>query len=156
MGRIAQIRSAKPHERNALGDLHRRSSYVWEQDRADLDAHPDALGVPFEAIDEGCVRVALGLGHRLLGFSVVAHRPDGLCELDDLFVDPDFMREGIGRALVEDVAARALMAGYRRLAVVAHPRNFPFYESAGFVQGEATTTRFGPATRMRRELKTSG
>lgn len=49
------IRGAQLHERPALTDLHRRSSYVWEEDRAHLDAHPDALGVAAEAIDEGRV-----------------------------------------------------------------------------------------------------
>ena len=42
---IAQIRCAVPLEQSALGELHRRSSWVWEEDRAALQAHPDALGV---------------------------------------------------------------------------------------------------------------
>ena len=40
-----RIRAAGPSERKALTDLHRRSSYVWEEDRAALDAHPDVFGV---------------------------------------------------------------------------------------------------------------
>ncbi|MFI4985758.1 MAG: hypothetical protein ACHQAV_07235 [Solirubrobacterales bacterium] len=58
MGVTAEIRSAEPHERAALDDLHRRSSFVWADDRADLEAHPDALGVAPEAIAEQRVRVA--------------------------------------------------------------------------------------------------
>jgi GNAT superfamily N-acetyltransferase len=149
---LAEIRTAVPAEGPALHDLHRRSSSVWEEDRVQLDAHPDALGVDAEAIARGRVRVALGVGGELLGFAVVADGPGGVCVLDDLFVEPALMRQGIGRALVEDAAARALGARCREMTVIAHPRNFAFYESVGFVRGEPQATRFGPATCLRREL----
>jgi GNAT superfamily N-acetyltransferase len=150
------IRFAEPGDRDALSDLHRRSSFVWEEDRANLEAHPDALGVTPEAIAERRVRVALSRSGELLGFSVVADRSDAVCELDDLFVDPDAFRNGIGRALVQDAAASATRRQCRSMTVIAHPRNFPFYESVGFVPGEAAQTRFGPAVRMRRELDRPG
>ncbi len=149
---ISEVRLGKPAERGALGQLHRRSSYVWEEDRAQLEAHPDALGVAHEAIVDGRVRVAVGEGGELLGFSVVADGAGRVCELEDLFVDPGVMRQGVGRVLVEDAAARALSAGYHEMTVVAHPRNFAFYGSVGFVPGEPVSTRFGPATRLRRPL----
>jgi GNAT superfamily N-acetyltransferase len=152
MTTIAQIRAATPAEQGALGALHRRSSYVWEEDRANLEAHPDALGVATEAIAEGRVRVAVGADGELHGFSVVAAAPGCVCVLDDLFVEPASMRQGIGRALVEDAVAWALRAGCREMAVVAHPRNFPFYESVGFLAGEPVSTRFGPAVQLRRPL----
>jgi predicted N-acetyltransferase YhbS len=49
----------------------------------------------------------------------------------------------IGRALVEDAAARVVRAGSSEMTVVAHPRNFAFYESAGFVVGEPVATASG-------------
>jgi len=156
MAEISRIRTAAAAERDALSELHRRSSYVWEGDRADLDAHPDALGVAVAAIAAGRVRVAVGTGGALVGFSVAADGPDGVCELEDLFVEPRLMRRGIGRALVEDAAARAVGAGSAAMTVVAHPRNFAFYESVGFVRGEPVATRFGPAVKLRRQLRCSG
>jgi GNAT superfamily N-acetyltransferase len=154
MTAIAEIRCAGPHERHSLNELHRRASFVWEEDRAALEAHPDALGVALEAIAERRVRVAVDASGRPLGFSVVADGGRSICELDDLFVDSDAMRRGIGRALVEDAAARASAAGSERMTVVVHPRNFSFYETVGFVPGEPAQTRFGPAVRMWRELGT--
>jgi GNAT superfamily N-acetyltransferase len=149
---ISQIRHAELLEHDALCELHRRSSMVWEEDRAALEAHPDALGVPAGAITEGRVRVALGVEGELRGFSMVSDGGAGICVLDDLFVDPEILRRGVGCALVEDAAARASAAGSREMTVIAHPRNFPFYESLGFHPLEPAATRFGPATRMRREL----
>ena len=133
--------------------MHRRSSYVWEEDRVNLEAHPDALGVAPNAIAEGRVRVAVGHDGQLLGFALVADAAGGVCVLDDLFVEPEVMRQGVGRALVEDAVVRALRAGRREMTVVAHPRNFAFYESVGFAVGEPVATRFGPAVALRRRLR---
>ncbi|MGZ4271409.1 MAG: GNAT family N-acetyltransferase [Solirubrobacteraceae bacterium] len=146
------LRWAVAADRDALDDLHRRSSFVWPEDRASLEAHPDALGVAPEAIHERRVRVAVDPEGQIVGFSTVSVVADGVCELDDLFVDPGAMRQGIGRALVEDAATRALAAGARGMTVVAHPRTFGFYERVGFVVTGPAQTRFGPAARLERDL----
>jgi GNAT superfamily N-acetyltransferase len=146
------IRRALPGEQAALGELHRRASYIWEEDRVHLDAHPDALGVAAEDIAAGRVRVAVGKDGALLGFAVVRDAAQEVRELDDLMVDPDAMRGGVGTRLVEDAVERAVRDGRREITVVAHPRTHRFYERAGFVPGEPAPTRFGPAVRLRRTL----
>jgi ribosomal protein S18 acetylase RimI-like enzyme len=152
MTSIAWIRDAKPDEASALETLQRRSSDVWDEDRTHLAAHPDAIQAPHQAIEEGRVRVAVGDKGQLLGFSVVLLINDGDCELDDLFVEPDVMRHGIGRLLVEDVAARAIAAGAHRVNVIANSRAVGFYERVGFrITGEAQT-RFARAPRMSVDL----
>jgi putative acetyltransferase len=72
-------------------------------------------------------------------------------ELDRLFVEPGHIRRGVGRALVEDAAARAAHAGAASLEVTAGPAQ-GFYERVGFTLIGIAETRFGPAVRMRREL----
>lgn len=131
MAVIAGIRCAEPLERGALGELHGRSSWVWAEDRVVLEAHPDALGGRARRDRQRGVRVAVGKGGELLGFSVVAEGGRGVCELDDLFVDPEMLRRGVGRVLVEDAAVHATATGGQQVTVVAHPRNFPFYEVWG-------------------------
>lgn len=152
MPAIASIRFAVPDEGEALDALHRRSSFVWEEDRANLETHPDALGVPRERIASRGVRVAVGEQGALLGFSGVEDAGGCVCQLEDLFVEPAWMRRGIGRALVEDVATRHAEAGFTSVAVVAAPRTFAFYESVGFTVGEEQPTRFGMAAQLRRDL----
>jgi GNAT superfamily N-acetyltransferase len=131
MAVIAGIRCAEPLERGALGELHGRSSWVWAEDRVVLEAHPDALGGRARRDRQRGVRVAVGNGGELLGFSVAAEGGRGVCELDDLFVDPEMLRRGVGRVLVEDAAVHATATGGQQVTVVAHPRNFPFYEVWG-------------------------
>lgn len=148
------IRDARPDEALALESLQRRSSNVWDEYRAQLAAHPDAIVPPHRAIAEGRVRVAVDAAGRRLGFSVVLPVEDGRCELDDLFVEPGAMRGGVGRLLVRDVAARAAAAGARVVDVVANPNAVGFYARLGFEITGRTSTRFGRAPRMTLDLPT--
>ena len=115
--------------------------------RDQLAANPDAIELPADQIEAGLVRVAERDGSPA-GFAVLFEPLAGVCELDGLFVEPEQMRGGVGRLLVEDARAIAASRGAERIEVVANPQALSFYESVGFtVVGEAET-RFGPAPRM--------
>jgi len=148
-----RIRDALATEAAALEALQRRSSDVWEAYREQLAANPDAIVLPQTFVDSGWVRVATAVDGAPLGFSVVIPRAGGIHELDGLFVEPAHMHRGVGRALVADAVARALAAGADQLQVTAGPA-VGFYEKVAFHAVAATRTRFGPAIRMRRELRT--
>ena len=98
--RPTSIRFARVAERDALECLQRRSSMHEPMYRAQLAAHPDAIELPAEQIAAGLVRVA-EQARVLVGFSVLLQGCEDACELDGLFVEPDRMRAGIGRRLVE-------------------------------------------------------
>jgi GNAT superfamily N-acetyltransferase len=151
---LLRIRDAAAREAAELEALQRRSSDVWEQYRAQLAAHPDVFALPPESIENGWVRVAVGGDDRPIGFSVVIPGEGGTHELDGLFVEPDRMHAGVGRALVEDAAARASSRGATSLEVIAGPAQ-GFYEKVGFRLIGAAQTRFGPAVRMRRSCQTA-
>jgi GNAT superfamily N-acetyltransferase len=147
-----RIRNATAPEAPVLEALQRRSSDVWEAYREQLAANPDAIELPQRFIDEGWVRVAVNDRDEPIGFSVVVPVSRAVDELDGLFVEPDHMGSGVGRALVEDAAARASREGVQLLEVTAGPAH-GFYESVGFRLIGPAQTRFGPAVRMRRELR---
>jgi ribosomal protein S18 acetylase RimI-like enzyme len=152
MALVESIRDARADEAQALEALQRRASDVWEEYRGQLAANPDAIEPPHAAIADGRVRVAVDTSGRRVGFAVVLPLRNGRCDLDDLFVEPDSMRLGVGRLLVDDVATRASAAGATRIEVIANPNAVGFYEKVGFrITGEAET-RFGRAPRMTLEL----
>ena len=144
-----RIRDAIAGEGPVLEALQRRSSAIWTAYREELAAHPDAIELPESFIERGWVRVAVADDETPLGFSVVIPTDDSLHELDGLFVEPVHMYRGIGRALVEDAAARAADQGATCLQVTAGPAT-GFYEKLGFAITGETQTQFGPAVRMRR------
>jgi len=140
------IRVAVHADLGALRDLYRRSSLSNAGDRASLLAHPEALEFAGDAVGEGLTRVAVVDG-RIVGFATLLG--DG--ELEDLFVDPDWMRRGIGRALVLDAVVLAPAHGLDRIEVTANGEALDFYESVGFVFDGEVETAFGRGSRMHRD-----
>ena len=131
----------------SLQVVFRRSSLSNTGDRGTLLAHPDALEFSGVAVAERRTRVATDVEGRIVGFATIADSA-GFVELEDLFVDPDWMRRGIGRQLVLDVVATARRAGMARVEVIANDHARAFYEDAGFVYHHDVETRFGSAPRM--------
>lgn len=146
------LRDAVPDDHPALRGIFRRSSLSNERDRPLLLAHPAHLvwreptgPEPFR------VRVAVTADAVIAGFATVVIIP-AHAELDDLFVDPGFMRRGIGSALVCDAARLASEAGASVLTVTANPHAAAFYLAAGFAGRETVTTPLGAGTRLRLQL----
>jgi GNAT superfamily N-acetyltransferase len=137
------VRLARPEERLKLEDLQRRASMALPDYRAQLEAHPDAIALPAEQIEQGQVIVA-ELDGRVAGFAAVVGG-----ELDGLFVEPELWRSGIGAALVEQATHEARRRGLA-LMVVANPHALDFYRKCGFSVEGTAETRFGPGIRMSR------
>ena len=140
------IRDAMPADLAALRDVYRRASLSNEGDRETLLANPDALEFPGLGGDDRRTRVATADG-RIAGFATSVPAGD-VVELDDLFVDPGWMRQGAARALVLDAVAIARELGAGRVEVTANPHALVFYGKAGFIAGHEVQTRFGPGLRM--------
>jgi GNAT superfamily N-acetyltransferase len=69
--------------------------------------------------------------------------------LEDLFTDPDWMRQGVATALIDDAVERARLNGIPRIEVTGNTHALAFYESAGFVRDGEVVTPFGStAVRM--------
>jgi ribosomal protein S18 acetylase RimI-like enzyme len=145
-----EVRNATLADLPAVQDVYRRSSLSNEGDRANLLAHPETLVLSDHAIREGRTRVAISREGDIIGFITIA-MADRSVEVDDLFVDPDVMRRGVGRRLVDDAVQIAVNRGVARLEVTANPHALAFYLSVGFVVDHEMATRFGPALRMHRD-----
>ena len=136
------IRVAALDDMPALREVFRRSSLSNDGDRDVLLAHPEALQFAALAVDEGRTRVAV-TEDRLVGFATLLGS-----ELEDLFVDPDWMRRGIGRTLVLDAIVTARAQGLKRIEVTANDHALAFYRRMGFVLDGTVATDFGPGSRM--------
>ncbi len=141
-----EIRDAVPADLAALRDIYRRASLSNEGDRVTLLANPDALEFPGLGGDDRRTRVATA-DDRITGFATSVPAGD-VIELDDLFVDPGWMRRGAGRALVADAVAIARELGAGRVEVTANPHALVFYQKADFISDHEVQTRFGPGLRM--------
>jgi GNAT superfamily N-acetyltransferase len=141
-----EIRTATLDDLDMIGSVFRRSSLSNEGDRALLLAHPEVLEYDDTHVRAGRTRVAV-IDGRVVGFATLVFG-DG-AELDDLFVDPDWMRRGIATDLIADAQELARAQDVARIDVTANQHARAFYESVGFVEDGSVATPLGPlAPRM--------
>ena len=124
-----QIRRATPAEANALTAIAHEAKRHWgypekwiEQWRADLTITPE-----FIANNEVYVAVVNGM---IAGCSALV-LTGSLAELEHMWIDPQQMGSGIGRALFEHVSQRARQLGFSELELSADPNAEGFYERMG-------------------------
>ena len=130
----------------AASSIYRRASLSNAGDRGNLLAHPEYLILRPEGLAEGRTHVAEQDGS-LVGFATWAETA-GTIELEDLFVDPGYMRRGIATALVSRIAEVLRAQGAERLEVIANPHALGFYRAVGFIDCGVAETEFGAAPRM--------
>ena len=140
------IRRGGPADLSAVRDVYRHASLSNAGDRANLLAHPEHLILGPEGLNEGRTLVAEQDGS-VVGFATWADG-DGVTELEDLFVDPEWTRRGIATALVKGIAEVIRARGVQRLEVTANPHAMGFYTAVGFIRCGVASTQFGQAPRM--------
>jgi GNAT superfamily N-acetyltransferase len=140
------IRLGTPADLAAAGGVYRRASLSNAGDRDNLLAHPEYLILDPAGLAEGRTHVAEEDGV-IVGFASWIETA-GTAELEDLFVDPGYMRHGIATALVNRIAEVLRAQGTRCLEVTANPHALGFYRAAGFVDCGMAETEFGAAPRM--------
>lgn len=126
------LRAACAGEGQVLSDLAMRSKAYWgypaqflEACRAELTVTEAQLVAP-----EWLFAVAQA-GQAIAGFCAL-HRPAAVaCDLDALFVAPEWMGRGIGRRLLCHAIDQAARWGIARLTVVSDPHAAGFYRAMG-------------------------
>lgn len=141
------FRLAVPSERQALEDLKRRSSLTQAAHRAFLLTHPEVIDLNEDYITAQATWVAMQ-GRNIAGFIVLLDKNASLHEIEDLFVEPEFMGAGIGRFLVTSAMKIALTAGAASVEVVASAESRGFYLRCGFQEQGIEPVEFGAAIRM--------
>jgi len=145
---IFRTRGAVPGDLPAVRCLFRRSSLSNEGDRAALLTHPEALILAADGIAEGRTRVAVTIDGTIVGFATVLPHENSTLELEDLFVDPDWMRRGIATRLIADLVEQARRSKIQHIWVTANPHAYDFYRSVGFTHVRKVETEFGRGSHM--------
>ena len=125
-------RPARTGEGAALTALALRSKGHWGYDAAFLADCRDELTMHDADLEARRTHVAEVDGE-VAGFSTLdGAPPDGVVGM--MFVDPERIGHGIGRALMTDLVERARLAGFVRLSIDADPNAEPFYLAQGAVR----------------------
>jgi GNAT superfamily N-acetyltransferase len=130
----------------AVAAVFRRASLFNDGDRDDLLAHPEHLVLQPDALEQGRTYVAEEQ-ESVVGFASWVKAAETV-DLEDLFVEPTWMRQGVATALVARLVDVLRSQGISCLEVTANPHAIGFYRRAGFHDIGTAMTAFGQAPRM--------
>jgi GNAT superfamily N-acetyltransferase len=144
------IRPAQVQEAAVLSNLCFRSKQVWDYDDAFMALCREPLRIKPEEIAAGDVWVAAAPDESIAG--IVSLAPGGepaTLDLDKLFIEPNWIRGGVGRLLLAHAVGEARRRGVTRLTILADPNAAAFYERSGarFIRmapSDAVPGRFVP------------
>ena len=140
------IRLGTPDDLDAVRGVYRRASLSNPTDHDRLLARPELLVLGPEGLAEGRTWVAVEDGE-VVGFASWM-RVAAVVELEDLFVEPRWMRRGVATALLTRLADHLRSEGVARLEVTANPDAMAFYRAMGFTDVGLAPTELGPAPRL--------
>ncbi|MGH8981823.1 MAG: GNAT family N-acetyltransferase [Acidimicrobiales bacterium] len=123
------LRPATPDEATELSELALRSKAVWGYDDAFLEACRAELTLDAARLDELRIVVAEADGEVVGFYSLIGVPPDG--ELGHLFVEPEWIGRGLGRALWTHMSTTAAALSFARVRIESDPGASSFYESMG-------------------------
>lgn len=149
-----RIRSARTQEAEALARLAWDAKASWGYSTLQLHAWREGLRPSAVSIAERPTFVA-EVGERLLWFCQL--NPDATpIELEHLWVHPDVMGQGVGRALLHRCLAHLATTGLQELHIDSDPNAEPFYLACGAVRvGEVSAPIDGQPDRVRPQMRIS-
>jgi GNAT superfamily N-acetyltransferase len=145
----AVMRRARPDEADALRELIVRSMAHWRHSDAVLDQARRLVSIGPEEIarDEAWV---LEVGGAVGGFYRMTFH-GSRAEIEELFLEPAWIGQGLGRRLFEDAVARARRLGARRVTWDSDTQAAGFYRAMGGVavgDTQSSIPEVGPLVRM--------
>ena len=124
------LRRATAADADAMTRIATRSKAVWGYDAAFMARCRDELTWDAGRLRDVAAVVAVSNGEPL-GFYVLGEGEAGAVELDAMFVCPERMRRGVGRALMHDAVRRARATGAPVLTIASDPHAEGFYLAMG-------------------------
>jgi predicted N-acetyltransferase YhbS len=126
---MMSLRPACPEEASLLTELCLRSKAVWGYTDEFMFACRSEMTLTAESITSSHVKVA-EINERLVGMAQLEIR-ERVAELAKLFVEPDVLRSGVGRALFTWAKTAARQFDATVLIVDADPNAAGFYRRLG-------------------------
>jgi N-acetylglutamate synthase-like GNAT family acetyltransferase len=124
-----EIRLATPDEADKLTSIANAAKRHWNYPEKWIEQWRAALTIAPDFIADNEVYVAVVDGELAGCCALVVS--DSLAELEHMWIDPQRMGSGVGRALFEHTTQRAKQRGLTELELSADPHAEGFYERMG-------------------------
>ena len=129
------LRPARAGESDAISELAFASKAHWDYSLEFMEACRDELRVTEAQLADASrhTGVAQADDGTLAGYYALAPLDDSLFDLDAMFVDPRFIGQGVGGALLAHAKVLAAELGADALMIQSDPNTAAFYRAAGAV-----------------------
>jgi GNAT superfamily N-acetyltransferase len=125
------LRPARDDERPVLDDICFRAKAHWGYDTVFMEHVRDQIRVSAEAIALGHVWVALDAAGNPGGVVQVERHDAATADLSLMFIAPECMRRGFGKALFVKACELARDMGVNELVIDSDPQAAGFYAAMG-------------------------
>ncbi len=135
MAKKITIRKARPGEGQLLSEVAFRSKSHWGYSREFMAACRAELTVSKSDISNPArYYVVAQLNETIIGYYALERLPSDECELEALFVEPNYTGQGVGRSLIEHAKSHARRLGAASMRIQGDPNAMAFYLAAGGIQ----------------------
>ncbi len=124
-----QIRRAKPDEADVLTEIAHAAKRHWGYPENWIEDWKDDLTITPDFLTTNEMYMAVA-GGEIAGCCALVMR-DSLAELEHMWIRPEHMGNGVGRALFKQVVARAKSLDARAVELSADPNAEGFYRRMG-------------------------
>lgn len=126
------IRQARIEEQDKLSEIAIRSKAYWGYSEGFMQACKYELTVTDEKISSSDYQYIVACEQaQIKGFAGLQRISTQICELDGLFVDPEFIGKGIGRLLFEHALTVLKSQNFKMLHIHSDPHASDFYQKMG-------------------------
>ncbi len=132
MNFLLNFRDAKPQDADLISRLAVRSKSYWGYSKEFIEACREELLVTEQLIkSDKCHYVIVESKERLLGYYAIENSCKQEYELEALFVEPEYIGQGIGKALISHAKNSVKKLGGKSLVIQGDPNAEKFYLAVG-------------------------
>lgn len=129
---VYRLRTAELKDANELSALALRSKAHWGYSAEFMNACEQELTItPEKILHDRFDYVLVEKGETVMGFYALERLSLSHFELEALFVEPTYMGQGGGRALIEHAKQRVIANGGSTLLIQSDPHAEGFYRKVG-------------------------
>ena len=126
---MIRIRMAEEAEAEQLSDIAFAAKKYWGYPASFFEHWQDVLRISPAFITNNNVWVAV-CNNEILGFAAISIK-ETIAELEHMWVMPEHMKKGVGKALIEAIIKYCEAAGIESLTIESDPNARGFYEKMG-------------------------
>ena len=112
--------------------LTMRSKAYWGYAPEQIEAWREALTITKDYLKQAEV-YKLTQSNELIGYYSYKRLDEQTAKLDNLFIDPKYIRKGYGKSLMHHFLQQVKAGSYKRITLESEPNAAEFYEQFGFI-----------------------